>query len=311
MALRDIKQKIESVRKTAKVTRAMESVSAVKMRRAQEEALAARPYTHEAFNILKRLAGMSKINLDQMYDFHKKKDGRICIVLITSSKGLAGALNTNVFKKVFAILDNNEWTPENTDFICIGKKGADFVKRKKYTVLHSRDHFDDNDAGPVLEEISGLCLDLFDVQGYREVRAVYTNFITTSEQHAVSRLILPIKYNELHNFIHEIIPKRGRYSDIDDTELEEKGVWIPEYLCEPGPDQLIKDLVPHLLYIGLYHSLLESKASEHSARMVAMKNATDKADELAHDLNRVFNKARQAAITSEISEIVGGMGDGE
>ena len=307
MALRDIKQKIDSVKKTAKVTKAMESVSAVKMRRAQEDAIAARPYTHAAFEILKRLSGAAQVNLNQIYDFHKKTDGRVCIVLITSSKGLAGALNTNVFKKLDAMLNYNEWTPANTDFICVGKKGTEYAMRNGYTVLHSRDEFDDHDAGPVLHEISGLCHDLFNNQGYKEVRAVYTNFITTTEQKAVTRLILPIKYSELHDFIHEIIPKSGKYSDIDDRDLEQHVPWIPEYLYEPNPEQLIRDLVPHLMYIGLYHSLLESKASEHSARMIAMKNATDKAGEVATELNRQYNKARQAAITQEISEIVGGM----
>ena len=169
MALRDIKEKIQSVQKTAKVTKAMESVSAVKMRRAQEEAIEARPYTHAAFSILKRLAMVSKVNLDQMYDFHKKSDGRICIVLITSSKGLAGALNTNVFKKLTAMLEGNGWTPENTDFICVGKKGTEYVSRRGFTVLHSRDQFDDTDAGPVLDEISGMCHDLFHHNGYKQV----------------------------------------------------------------------------------------------------------------------------------------------
>ncbi len=309
MALRDIKEKIESVKKTAKVTKAMESVSAVKMRRAQEEAIAARPYTHAAFTILKRLSAVSKINLESMYDFHKKTDGKTAIILVTSSKGLAGALNANVFKKVTQLCEENNWTPDNTDFICIGKKGKEYAVRSGYTVLHSIDQFDDTDAGPVLHEISGMCLDLFHKDNYAEVRTVYTNFITTTEQTAVSRLVLPIVYQELHDFIHEIIPKRGKYSDVNDDDLDAAVDWTKEYLYEPDAQQLIEDFVPQLLYIGLYHALLESKASEHSARMIAMKNATDKAGEVATDLNRVYNKARQAAITQEISEIVSGMGE--
>ena len=307
MALRDIKDKIQSVKKTAKVTKAMESVSAVKMRRAQEEAIAARPYTHAAFTILKRLSAVSKINLESMYDFHKKKDGRVCVVLVTSSKGLAGALNANIFKKVQAILSGNSWTPKNTDFICIGKKGYEFAQRKGYTVLHNREQTDDDETGEVLREISALSLDLFHNKGYREVRVVYTNFITTTEQNAVTRLMLPIRYQELHDFIHEIIPKRGRFSDTNDDDLDAAVDWSKQYTYEPDVEQLIQDFVPQLLYIGLYHALLESKASEHSARMLAMKNATDKAGEVAKDLNRKYNKERQAAITREISEIVGGM----
>ena len=309
MALRDIKEKIASVKKTAKVTKAMESVSAVKMRKAQEEAIAARPYTHAAFTILKRLSAVSKINLESMYDFHKKDAGKTVVILVTSSKGLAGALNANVFKHITELCQKNSWTPEDTDFICIGKKGKEYAKRSGYNVLHSIDQFDDSDAGPVLHEISGMCLDLFHNQNYSEVQVVYTNFLTTTEQRAVNRLVLPIKYQELHDFIHEIIPKRGRYSDVNDDDLEAAVDWTKEYRYEPDAQQLIEDFVPQLLYIGLYHALLESKASEHSARMIAMKNATDKAGEVATDLNRVFNKARQAAITQEISEIVGGMGE--
>ena len=309
MALRDIKEKIESVRKTAKVTKAMESVSAVKMRRAQEEAIVARPYTHAAFTILKRLSAVSKINLESMYDFHKKDEGKKVVILVTSSKGLAGALNANVFKKISSLCRENNWTPEDTDFICIGKKGTEYAKRSGYTVLHSIDQFDDTHAGPILKEVSDMCLDLFHNKNYSEIQVVYTNFITTTEQQAVNRLVLPIKYQELHDFIHEIIPKRGRYSDVNDDDLDAQVDWTKEYRYEPDAQQLIEDFVPQLLYIGLYHALLESKASEHSARMIAMKNATDKAGEVADDLNRVYNKARQAAITQEISEIVSGMGD--
>ena len=307
MALREIKDKITSVQKTAKVTKAMESVSAVKMRRAQEEAIMARPYTHAAFTILKRLSQVSKINLDQMYDFHKREEGRICVVLVTSSKGLAGALNANVFKKLQTLADECSWNKAETDFICIGKKGKEYAARNGYTVIHSRDAFDEDETGTILQEIATMCHELFHTHKYREVRVVYTNFLTTTEQQAVSRIVLPIKYQELHDFIHEIIPKRGRYSDISDSDLDARVDWSREYTFEPEVDQLIEDLVPHLMYIGLYHALLESKASEHSARMIAMKNATDKAGEVETELSRQYNKARQAAITQEISEIVGGM----
>ncbi|MFW0870941.1 MAG: ATP synthase F1 subunit gamma [Patescibacteria group bacterium] len=307
MALKDIKEKIQSVQKTAKVTKAMESVSAVKMRRAQEDAIRSRPYTHAAFSILRHLSYVSKMNVDQMYDFHTKDSGRICIVLITSSKGLSGALNANIFKKLESLLEVNNWDTQNTDFICVGKKGREYVERKGYKVIHTRDQFDDNDAGPVLREISDLCLDLFHHHDYQQIHTVYTNFISTTEQEAVSGKILPIKHKEIEEFIREAIPRSGRYSNMHDFDFDKETEQTSEYLYEPDPETLIKHLVPHLLYIGLYHSLLESKASEHSARMIAMKNATDKANEVASDLNREYNKARQAAITQEISEIVTGM----
>jgi len=307
MALRDIKDKIASVKQTAKVTKAMESVSAVKMRKAQLEAIQARGYTHASFTILKRLASVSKLSLSQVFDFHKKDSGKTAVVLITSSKGLAGALNTNVFKKISTLIDEKKWDTENTDFICVGKKGTEFIRRNKFNVVYDIADFNDDDAAMVLHDISGMCLDMFHKQDYKEVCVVYTNFITTTEQKAVSRVLLPIVYDDLHDFIHEIIPKAGRYSNITDEDLDTKVDWTKEYLYEPDAAQLITDLVPHLMYIGLYYSLLESKASEHSARMLAMKNATDKAGEVAQDLNRVYNKARQAAITKEISEIVSGM----
>ena len=186
MALRDIKDKIGSVQQTAKVTKAMESVSAVKMRKAQMEAIQARGYTHAAFTILKRLAGVSKLSLDQVFDFHQKKSGKTAVVLITSSKGLAGALNTNVFKHINTLIERNNWTTENTDFICVGKKGREFISRTGFNVLYSVDQFNDEDAGPALHEISGMCLDLFHKGGYqsdsvtdtyKEVRVVYTNFV--------------------------------------------------------------------------------------------------------------------------------------
>ena len=307
MALRDIKQKIGSVKKTAKVTKAMESVSAVKMRRAQEEALAARVYTHAAFNILKRLAKVSKQELDTLYDFHKKDNGKTAIVLVTASKGLAGALNANVFKKCRTTITEQGLSPENAAFICIGKKGADFAKRNGYEVLFECPSYEADNISETIHEVLRLCLDLFHNQDYKQVLSIYTNFITTTEQYAVGRQILPIKYEDLATFITEVIPARGKFSDIKDDDLAEQVDLSLQYQYEPEPEVLIADLVPQLLHIGLYYSILESKASEHSARMVAMKNATDKAGDVARDLNLVYNKARQAAITREISEIVGGM----
>lgn len=235
MALRDIKNKIASVRQTAKVTKAMESVSAVKMRKAQMEAIQARSYTHAAFTILKRLAGVSTLAIDQVYDFHAKQSGRTAVVLITSSKGLAGALNTNVFKHVSTLIDKNGWTTDTTDFICVGKKGSEFIKRTGFDVLETIDQFNDEDAGPVLRKISGLCLDLFHNQDYKDVHVIYTNFVSTTEQHAVSRLLLPIVYGDLKDFIHEIIPKTGRFSGITDADLDAAVDWNKEYLYEPNP----------------------------------------------------------------------------
>lgn len=303
MALRDIKEKITSVKKTAKVTKAMESVSAVKMRKAQEVALQAREYAFFAFWALKRLAHTTSSDISTY--FSETSGEKIGIVLVSSDKGLAGAINTNLFKEFEHFISEADVAPENIGVITVGKKAHDYVARSDFEHIHHVMQLGEAEQLSAFEEISDQVQDLF-AHDYKSFYVIHTKFITTSEQRPLARQVLPITEEGLRSFIQEIIPKRGRYAEkAQEFDLDAD---IPsEYTFEPDAETVLKRMVPYLVTTSLYYALLESQASEHSARMVAMKNATDKAGEVALDLKRQFNKQRQAAITKEISEITSGM----
>lgn len=299
MALKHIKLKIQSAKKTATVTRAMEAVSAVKMRKAQDRTLAARPYALAAFRILRSLA--ATFETSQHPFLRSRENGKTLIFVITSDKGLAGSLNSAVLKKVENFMRGRNLAPEDVAFICLGKRGFDFALSRGYEVLHH--HINLSDDVDVIEcrEITKQVLERYESGAVREVYAAYTNFKSIFEQHAAAHKILPLSRAIVEHIVEDISLPRSRYEDLFDAGA------IPQYTIEPEPQDVIATLLPLLVNIAIFHKLLESKASEHSARMVAMKSATDKAKELARDLTRKFNKVRQAAITREVSEITSGI----
>lgn len=303
MALRDIKEKIESVKRTAKVTKAMESVSAVKMRKAQEVALTAREYAFFAFWALKRLTAATGKDVSEF--FLPKTGDKTGIIIISPDKGLAGAINTNLFKKLEHFITEREYSSDKMGFITVGKKARSYVARNGYENIHEPTDPEMTEL-EMLEEVGRVCSDLFINGEYREFYIFYTRFVTTTEQTPTIRHILPITTEGLQRFISEIVPTKGKYADKAeefDFEKQDSG----DYEFEPDAETVLKSMLPYMITTSLYYSLLESQASEHSARMVAMKNATDKAADVAKELKRKFNKQRQAAITQEISEITSGM----
>jgi len=304
MALRDIKEKIVSVKKTAKVTKAMESVSAVKMRKAQEVALQAREYAFFAFWALKRLAHASGKDISEY--FSVTTGDKIGLVLVSPDKGLAGAINTNLFKEFEKFIQENNLDKNNLGVITVGKKANEYVKRNGYTSLFHVAQLGETEELSVFEDISKQVAELFLKGDYKEFYVLHTKFITTTEQKPLARQVLPITETGLRAFISEIIPKKGKYADKAGEYDFDKDM-PTDYKFEPNAETVLAHVVPYLVTTSLYYALLESLASEHSARMVAMKNATDKAGDVAKELKRQFNKQRQAAITSEISEITSGM----
>lgn len=304
MALRDIKEKIASVKKTAKVTKAMESVSAVKMRKAQQVALQAREYAFFAFWALKRLAHASSKDISDY--FSDTTGDKVGLVVVSSDKGLAGAINTNLFKAFESFISEHNLDLKSVGLITVGKKAHEYTKRRGYESLHHIDQLGEADEITEFESISEQITDLFFNGEYKSFYVLHTKFITTTEQAPLVRQVLPITEEGLKSFISEIIPKKGKYADMAHEYDFDKDM-PTDYRFEPNAKTVLEHMVPYLVTTSLYYSLLESKASEHSARMVAMKNATDKAGDVAKALKRQFNKQRQAAITSEISEITSGM----
>ncbi len=305
--LKKLKEKISSFNKTAKVTKAMESISAIKMRKAQQETVEARFYAFKIFGILKRLSHIISENVDSVFQSVLPKDGRILILFITPDKGLTGGMNTFLNKKVLEVVDAKKINKEELDFIVVGKKGYEFLKRENFNVIKYFEDINEKSDLENISEVSNYIKKLYKTkQGeYKKVISIYTEFINTSEQKTISKTILPVIYENVKEIVKSIRPTKGKYSNLDEIIIDDKDV--PAYIFEPNIEEVLKKLIPYILNIEVYYSLLESFASEHSARMVAMKNATEKAQEKAEDSRKQFNRERQSKITQEISEIVSGM----
>jgi F-type H+-transporting ATPase subunit gamma len=278
------------------VTRAMEAVSAVKMRKTQVTALGGRPYARAALSILARLSGSSELQKHPLAS--ERPVQKTALVVITSDKGLAGALNSGVLKAAAAALA--DLPKDSVTVFAYGKKGEEYFRRREYTIKRAFENKRDDVPLSVMSELSAELSAGFLAGEYDQVLAVYSNFKSTFEQLPTLRRLLPLSLENIAALVADIQPIKGKFSD--EAVVEAPGT----YTVEPSADEVFTILVPRLVAVSLYHMLLESKASEHSARMVAMKNASDKSKEVARDLTRVYNKVRQAAITREVSEIVSG-----
>lgn len=296
MALKHVKNKIIATKKTGQVTKAMESVSAVKMRKSQERAFAGRPYVHSAMRILAQLS-QSQDGLSHPLA-QKRTEGKQLLVIVTSDKGLAGSVNSAVLKQAEKQLNE----VPHTDIIAVGRKAVDFTKRAKKTLLAQYTNVSDDVTLTDVYDMSKIIMEAFTKDSYTTVQVIYQNFLSTFEQEPTKRTILPLDPAEIHFIMRGIRPKSGKWSDESVTADN-----VINYTVEPSAEEVLDTLIPQLVQIMLYHSLLESKASEHSARMVAMKNATDKSKEVIKALTIQYNKARQAAITAEVSEITAGV----
>ena len=296
MALKDIKAKIQATQRTHKVTRAMEAVSAVKMRKTQQVAIAGRPYARAALSILTRLSGTEDV---KRHPLAQHRDGKkLALVLITSDKGLAGSLNSAVLKRAVTALEGRD--PKEVTIFAYGRKGEEHFKRRGYAIAWTRENKSDDIPLSVMQELSEKLSASFLAGEYDKVITVYSHFASTFEQVPTLRRLLPLSLPALKDIVDGITPAKGKWS-------HEPSLKAPvAYELEPSGEELLDLLIPRLIAIAMYHMLLEAKASEHSARMVAMKNASDKSKEVTHDLRRLFNKLRQAAITREVSEIVSG-----
>jgi F-type H+-transporting ATPase subunit gamma len=298
--LKAIKQKRISINKTRQVTRAMEAVSAVKMRNAQERALGGRPYAVSALRILSQLSETTDMTGHFMVEH--RTTGAYGIIVVTSDKGLAGSLNSAVLKTVEAFLKSQKYDDGEKVAVSIGRRGNEFLKKRSVDILEYRDNRSDSVAEADMRAITDVVIAAHKAKQTRAWYIVYTNFKSTFEQEAIIRRLLPLSRGALQEVVDSIVPETGLYSDIGQAGTEPSS-----YTVEPNREAVLEAVIPAFANIVVYHALLEAKASEHSARMVAMKSATDKAGELSHALLLKFNKARQAAITREVSEITSGL----
>jgi F-type H+-transporting ATPase subunit gamma len=302
MSLKTIKLKIQSVKKTAKVTRAMEAVSAVKMRKAQQRALGARGYARSAMRILRQVSS-SLVNVQHPLTVAHSNAKKIAVVIITSDKGLAGALNSAVLKAVTRLCSIENVSLKDVVALTIGRRGYEFAMRRGFDIRYSDTNVSDSVDASHLQHVADHAIELHTNAEVRSVHLIYTNFKSTFEQTAVIRQLLPLSVPTIMEMVDGILPDKGKFS----TPRKQDAKEVSEYLIEPDAETVVSQLIPKLANIAVFHALLESKASEHSARMVAMKAATDNAKTLAGDLTLQFNRERQASITAEVSEITSGM----
>ncbi len=292
-SIREIRRHIRSVRNISKVTRAMQMVAASKMRRAQEQVLATRPYSQKAWELLTHLAALSVRTEQEEHPLLAVRPVQaIGLVVITSDKGLCGGYNHNLLRVVTEYLQMQE---KPVKVITVGRKGRDFLLRIRVNLVAE---FTGVPALPSLLDVLPIArtvLDDYLAGVYDEVLLAYTDFVNTLVQRPVIRRVLPLRV-------------AGDLTEQAVSEYVESKppVRIPEYIYEPDPQAVLAQIVPRFTELQIYQAILEAIASEHSARMVAMRNATENANELVEQLTLSFNRARQTAITKEILDIVGG-----
>lgn len=284
---KEIRGKIKSVENTKKITKAMEMVAASKMRKAQERMLAARPYSEKVRDIA---VNLGQANPDYVHPFMQIHDAKaVGVIVVTTDKGLCGGLNTNVLRAITTRI--RDWQAEGTavQTVAIGNKGLGFLNRIGASVVAHVTQLGDT---PHLDRLIGPVKVLFDAYARGELSAVYvvyTKFINTMKQEPTFQQLLPLSQADLQE---QVKAAGGQHS------------W--DYIYEPDAQTVIDELLKRYVESLVYQSVAENMASEQSARMVAMKAATDNAGSVINELKLVYNKTRQAAITKELSEIVAG-----
>jgi F-type H+-transporting ATPase subunit gamma len=282
--LKEIRNRISSVSSTMQITSAMKMVSAAKLKKAQDAITAMRPYSDKLTEILQNLSATTEGDAGSKYTEQRDVE-RALVVAITSNRGLAGAFNTNIIKELTR-LNLNELKGVDVSYMTIGKKANDFVSKKSPVQSNKSDLFENisyDNVAVIAEEL----MELFTTGQFDKVVIVYNSFKNAATQIVMTEDFLPLK-------------PVAKDEDALQAETE------LDYIFEPSKEEIIEELIPKSLKMQLYKGVRDSWASEHGARMTAMHKATDNATELRDQLKLTYNKARQAAITNEILEIVGG-----
>jgi len=279
--LRDIKRRIGSVTSTQKITRAMKMVASVKLRRAQERMMRSRPYAHSLDELLGHVAAKIDRSLHPLLAEREPKS--ICYVVITGDRGLAGSFNANITKRAKSEIDAQIAEGKSVSAITVGRKGYEFFQRRGYKLLEKYINFFNDLEFHHAQDIGELIKSKFIGEELDRIYLIYNEFKSALQQRIVVQQLLPI------------VPRPPR---------EEK--YHIDFLLEPSPSVILDALCPKYLNIEIWHALLESYAAEMAARTAAMDAATENAQEMIDQLTLHYNKARQAAITKELSEIVGG-----
>jgi len=279
--LKEIKSRITSVKSTIQITSAMKMVSAAKLKKAQDAIIQLRPYSNKLTEIMSSVSSASEDSSQNKYS-EVREVSKILLVPITSNRGLCGGFNANIIKKTIEIEKELNSKSELT-ILSIGKKSSEFFKKNKYNVHSTHDDVFQDVNYEDVSKIAELILNDFANENFDKVILVYNQFKNAATQIVMQEDFLPLNKTQSENSQEAV-----------------------DYIYEPGKDEILNELIPKSLKTQLFKAILDSNASEHGARMTAMHKATDNATELKNELTLSYNKARQAAITGEILEIVGG-----
>ena len=291
--LKDIQRKIGAVKKTQKITKAMNMVAASKLRGAQEKMEAFRPYASKFAEVLGSLAeriGADEEHLPPLLA-PREEIKTVDLLLMTSDRGLCGSFNTNLIAKAESFLKEKAGQGVETRLICMGRKGRDYFRRRKYNILSDHIGIVGARFGFNVAVTAGQGLiDSFLGGETDEAYMIFSEFVSMARQTPTVQQLLPIAAVE----------------QVEGTQEAEDVGYVPEHICEPPAEELMAELLPKQVYVQVFSGLLETSTSEHAARMAAMDNATNNCKEMITSLTLIYNKARQAAITAELMDIVGG-----
>jgi F-type H+-transporting ATPase subunit gamma len=287
--LKEIRNRIVSVKSTQQITRAMKMVSAAKLKKATDAIVRIRPYSYKLKEVIETLAeGIEDLHSNPFYD--RRPEIKVLIIPVTSDKGLCGSYNTSVIRETQRQLNLYKTRRDKRaklDLLCIGKKGAEHFKKHGYNVIQTYTNMSVHTKYDTVEDIAAWVLTQFKLKEYDTVKFVYNTFKNAAVYYTTLEKFLPI----------EVEPsKKKSFKDIT----------VHNFIFEPNEEDIIAELIPTSLRVNFFRVVLESIASEHGARMTAMDNATENAEDLVNELKLHYNKARQASITNEILEIVGG-----
>jgi F-type H+-transporting ATPase subunit gamma len=277
--MRDIKRRIRSVESTEQITKAMEMVAAVQLRRLQEKVSEARPYSNEIRELASRL--VRAVDYTNHPLLVPRKGTRACYVVFTSDRGMCGGFNGHVLREATLVLKNES----DADLVVIGRKGRDYFRRRNVNTVADFIEVGDQPGLEKARQIARTLLQLYEEGKADQIDLIYTEFISTSRQRSALKRLLPVEIS---------------------TGEDDAGKYLPDYIYEPNPERVLDLLLPRFIIAQVYRAMFEAKASEHAARMLSMGSATKNAGEIITDLNLTYNKARQTAITKELTEIVGG-----
>ena len=286
---REVRLRIRSVKNIAQVTRALQAVSASKVRKAMQAVTNTRPYAIKAWQVLTHIAGQP--GRQSLHPLLTERDQvrNVLVVLVTGDRGLAGAYTTNIVRFT---LQHFEDSPVPVRYITVGRKGRDLMLRRRKEIVAEFSNLPPDPSFGDVSAIGRIAVDEFLSQRADEVYLVYTDFVNMVKQIPTAQKLLPL----------EVTGEEGRVVRFGQAERGPAA----SYIYEPGQAEIMDEIVPRFTALQVFHAILESLASEHAARMVAMKNATDSATDLAEALQLEYNKARQQSITSEMLDIAGG-----